>query len=406
MRSSAIEELRSTRTIRARCQELLARAEQGELTHFAVERRRLGEVADMTAELTRKRYPTLEIPPHSRFAHFDVGGVPRLAQLEAALKDYEPKERARTLVDVVVTSVLLDAGAGSGWSYREPDTGLSIGRSEGLAVASLAWVKSGALSSVGKPYQVDAGGLNRVTEGSLGRAFQVSASNPLVGVPGRVHLLRALGAVLTERRDVFGPDARLGGLADYLFSQAEGNELPATAILTTVLDALGSIWPGRLTLAGVPLGDVWRHPKAGGRGEVAQLVPFHKLSQWLSYSLIHALEVSGLRVRGLDELTGLAEYRNGGLFIDTGVLVPKHEGVTEGSHEVGSEVIVEWRALTIALLDELAPLVRQRLGVDAARMPLAQVLEGGTWALGRELARKLREDGGSPIRVLSDGTVF
>jgi hypothetical protein len=70
----------------------------------------------------------------------------------------------------------------------------------------------------------------------------------------------------------------------------------------------------------------------------------------------------------------------------------------------GDELVVEWRALTVALLDELAPLVRSRLGVDAQRMPLACVLEGGTWAAGRALAQRLR-DGLPPLTIVSDGTV-
>ncbi len=67
--------------------------------------------------------------------------------------------------------------------------------------------------------------------------------------------------------------------------------------------------------------------------------------------------------------------------------------------------MVEWRALTVALLDDLAPLVRTRLGVDADRMPLACVLEGGTWAAGRASAQRLRA-GLPPLSIASDGTVF
>ncbi len=39
-------------------------------------------------------------------------------------------------------------------------------------------------------------------------------------------------------------------------------------------------------------------------------------------------------------------------------------------------------------------------------MPLAKVLEGGTWRVGRRIARELRRNGEPPIRVASDGTVF
>jgi hypothetical protein len=71
----------------------------------------------------------------------------------------------------------------------------------------------------------------------------------------------------------------------------------------------------------------------------------------------------------------------------------------------GDEIIVEWRALTVALMDELAPAVRRQLRLSEAQLPLACVLEGGSWAAGRELAQRLR-GGLPPLRVGSDGTVF
>ena len=108
----------------------------------------------------------------------------------------------------------------------------------------------------------------------------------------------------------------------------------------------------------------------------------------------------------LDALTALAEYRNGGLLIDAGVLVPKHAAVLGEPHAGDSEVVVEWRALTVALIDRLADLVRDKLELSPAQLPLAKVLQGGTWSAGRALARQLRADGGPPLRVLSDGTLF
>ncbi|MDB4986810.1 MAG: hypothetical protein JWN04_1988 [Myxococcaceae bacterium] len=401
--SQSVRELRSPRTIRTRCERVLEAGLAGELAHFAVDLSRLPEAARITAEVTRERYPSLQIPPHSRFPHFDAGGIPRVAALMQELAGVDSLEQARVLVDVVVTSVLLDAGAGAGWRYLEPETGLRIGRSEGLAVASLAWAKQGGLSSRGRAYEVDAGGLSAVTAEQLERAFQVSAKNTLVGVEGRVHLMRALGSALAARSDVFGAEARLGGLVDYLASRATSRELPAETILLTLLDSLASIWPGRLTLDGEALGDVWTHPKAGGEGDTAELLPLHKLSQWLTYSLLHPLAVAGLEVRELDALTGLAEYRNGGLFIDLSVLTLKDPAALTALHEVSSELVVEWRALTVALLDRLAPLVCQELG---ASLSLPAVLEGGSWAAGRRVAQERRHDGGPPLRICSDGTVF
>ena len=135
-------------------------------------------------------------------------------------------------------------------------------------------------------------------------------------------------------------------------------------------------------------------------------MPLHKLSQWLAYSLIEPLQTAGIEVTDIDGLTGLAEYRNGGLFIDTGVLTLRHPGEVERAHQVGSSLIVEWRALTVASLDQLAERVRERLHKDAASFPLARVLQGGTWSAGRAIARKRRADGSPPIKVISDGSVF
>ena len=136
------------------------------------------------------------------------------------------------------------------------------------------------------------------------------------------------------------------------------------------------------------------------------LMPFHKLSQWLTYSLIEPLQWTGVTVTDIDGLTGLAEYRNGGLFIDTGVLATTAPDAAEQSYAPDDPAIVEWRALTLALLDRIADPVRARLGVTVADFPLARVLEGGTWAAGRKLARERRDGGEPPLCIVSDGTVF
>ena len=180
----------------------------------------------------------------------------------------------------------------------------------------------------------------------------------------------------------------------------------APAILSELLLHLTPIWPSRETLARVPLGDCWQHPLLRTEDRTDGLVPLHKLSQWLVYSLIEPLQEATYVVADIDGLTGLAEYRNGGLFLDTGVLSLRESAHAMHGHDLGSPLVVEWRALTVALLDELAGRVRQRLSVNAASFPLARLLQGGTWAAGRALAHTLRPDGASPIRVISDGTVF
>ena len=176
----------------------------------------------------------------------------------------------------------------------------------------------------------------------------------------------------------------------------------APAILEVLLDGLGPAWPSRIVLAGRPLGDVWPHPSVPGDG----LVPFHKLSQWLAYSLVEVFEDAGVPVTGLAGLTGLAEYRNGGLLLDLGVLRLRDPALADTALPPGHPAVVAWRALTVALLDRLAPLIRERLGRDEAALPLSRLLEGGTWSAGRAAAAERRPGGGPPLQVASDGTVF
>ncbi|HEY4184578.1 MAG TPA: DUF1688 family protein [Polyangia bacterium] len=395
--------LATPRAIRERAEALYQLGLRGGLEHFAIHEAGLPALVARVVEVTRAAYPDVRaIPDHTRFRHFGVGGVDRVAELDRRLADVSASDEERLCVkiELAITSVLLDAGAGERWSYHEAGVdGGTYARSEGLAVASYHLYASGALSDAATaPLRADAGALARFSEDDLARAFQVTADNPLVGSSGRVGILRRLGEVVGQRSDIFG-EPRLGHLGLYLRAQARGGALPATAVLDAVLDGLGEIWPGREVCAGKNLGDVWTHPAVGR-------VPFHKLSQWLTYSLCEPLEQSGVRITGKDQLTGLAEYRNGGLFVDGGVLVPKHSGVLGATHDVSSSLIVEWRALTIALLDRVAVEMRRQLSLSADELPLAAVLEGGTWRTGRVLAKERRPDGSPPIRVNSDGTVF
>jgi hypothetical protein len=228
-----------------------------------------------------------------------------------------------------------------------------------------------------------------------------------VGLAGRAALLRALGTAVAEAPQYFGTHSpRLGHLFDYLCGRASAGSVSAQQILQALLESLGPIWPGRLSVGSVNLGDVWHHSQVTGPGLTAGLVPFHKLSQWLTYSLIEPIMAAGVTVTGIDALTGLAEYRNGGLLLDLGLLTPKDAAVLTQTHTPDAEVIVEWRALTVALLDRVAVHVRDLLGLSAQDYPLAKVLEGGTWRAGRRIARAQRNDGSPPLRLVSDGTVF
>ncbi len=379
------------------------------LPHFRVDLRRLDKAVDLVLETTRHAYPSLDVPFHSRWRHFVFNGEDRWASIDKAAHWRDSAARARATFDLAIVSVLLDAGAGPRWRYRDPATGQSIGRSEGLALASLAMFSQGTFSS--RPDDLlaaDAEGLMHLSDEALSAGLQVSAANPLVGIAGRADLLRRLGALIAAKPDIFGRHdrPRPGGLFDHFAMSAKSGEIPAATILSELLQHCGPIWPSRLALGGVPLGDCWRHPSLTTADATSELVPLHKLSQWLAYSLIEPLQWAGISVADIGGLTGLAEYRNGGLFVDTGAVAFRDPADAAREHDVASTLVVEWRALTVALLDRLADMMRSRLELDEKSLPLAKVLEGGTWSAGRIIARKLRADGSPPFKVVSDGTVF
>ena len=386
---------------------MLALGLDDKLPHFRIDLAALDQTADIVAATTRKNYPTLDVPFHSRWRHFVVNGRDRAEILPRQLADRY--ERARAAFDLAIVSVLLDAGAGPQWRYRDAATGDSIGRSEGLALASLDMFAHGVFScAADNPLRADAAALARVDTATLAEGFQIGTGNTLIGLEGRAALLRSLGELALSRPVIFAREdgPRPGGFFDHLAAKAENGTIPAPLILSELLLQFGAIWPSRLTLGGVTLGDCWRHPVMTADDATSELVPLHKLSQWLAYSLIEPLQQAGFTVTDIDGLTGLAEYRNGGLFLDTGALVLRDPADAARAHEVGAPLVVEWRALTVALLDRLALAVRARLNRSAAELPLAKILQGGTWAAGRELAFARRADGSPPLKIISDGTVF
>jgi len=404
-----ISYLRTPQAIRERCNCIFSLALEDQLNNFQVDLTQLHKCADYVIDIIYEHYPTLNIPFHSRWQHFQAGNIPRLAELDQILTGLTPMEKAKVKFDLVIISVLLDAGAGANWQYKESKTNLIFNRSEGLAVCSLRLFCQGFFSSNANfPYQADAKRLSVIDIQTLAQGFQVSTENILVGLEGRLQLLQRLGKVLEEHPSFFGNDnPRPGNMVDYLLQNHTNNEeIKATAVLNAVLEGLGEIWPGRSTISEINLGDVWPHSRLKTNNLGDEYIPFHKLSQWLTYSLLEPLQELGLKIIGLDDLTGLAEYRNGGLFIDMELIKVKNLLILQEQNLPSSEIIVEWRALTISLLDKIAGVIREKLSLTASELPLVKVLQGGTWIAGRKIAKELRKDGTPPIKIKSDGTIF
>ncbi|USP82547.1 uncharacterized protein yc1106_09821 [Curvularia clavata] len=437
-----VKYLLSLRAVRERAKIVGEAAEAGKLSHFDVHEEKLGEAADFVTSVIKRDYGPDKfhtIPPHGRWQHFEVGNVPRVATLldEWKQSGCDDLETTRRLIDLFFVSVLLDAGAGDHWRYVEPGTQQEYERSEGIAVASLYMFKNLSFAAQKDEKRgpiVDGRGLQDLKTEALAEGFQITEKNPMLGVESRANLLRSLGKSLLSHPDVFGKEGRPGNVVvylrkspttDFMKNSSSSSTLDMLIFWDILQTLLIPIWPqDRTNISGQPLGDAWplstlktQASSSNADDETAFIQPFHKLTQWLAYSLmVPFTRVLSLQWTNASSLTALPEYRNGGLFVDLGVLSLKPASLERGlsassdgsglpAFSAGDDVIVEWRAMTLVLVDKLYQLVLQRM--EGVELSMAQLLEAGTWKSGREVAKMKRpETKSSPIIILSDGTVF
>ncbi|KAK4040866.1 hypothetical protein C8A01DRAFT_35136 [Parachaetomium inaequale] len=452
--------LRSLGAVRERCKIVTAKACRDELRHFDVDMQKFPDVVSFVANIIKRDYdaPFTSIPGHGRYQHFGVGGRDRIAHLLATWpEEIDNTEKCKRVMDLFLVSVLLDAGAGTEWSYKSIENGRVYRRSEGIAVATLDMFKTGLFSGTSNKYQVDREGLRQLTVEKLAQGLQSGPGNEMAGIEGRAQLLIRLGRAL-ENKEFFGEDGRPGNMLDHILSHPSTQAssviiVPMPVLWNVLMNGLAPIWPpSRTAINGVSLGDAWpcssmpqpaQSPssptfspfpnttgQSNGIAPWESILPFHKLTQWLTYSLMQPMQsIMKVQFAGQELLTGLPEYRNGGLFVDLGVLTLKPEDQERGLQhyteycqrtgtggvevapmfEPGDDVIVEWRGVTVGFLDMLTTDVNKALRNELAgnELSLAQVLEAGSWKGGREIAEVSRPNTKEPpILIDSDGTVF
>ena len=387
-------------TIRNRCTSLLNAGRENSLLYFKVNDNNIATCTDVISEVTKNNYPNLKIPYHSRWRN--------LEQFSSECFEFGAKGKTsnsfncRTSLDFVFVSVLIDSGAGQNWKYADSVSGQVYSRSEGLALSSLRMFESGMFSAdPDNSWRVDSGALKEIDERAFLEGIQGTKENYLEGFESRLDILRNLGDVLHQISEGQGMRP-----SDLVLDLVEENTIDLTQVLEALLRVFAPIWPLGEKILGQHFGDVGRHSLIVTSDATTGLVPIHKLSQWLVYSLIEPLECAGIDIFGVENLTGLGEYRNGGLLIDTGVLEfidPKSRQIVT---EPTSELVVEWRALTIAILDELVPRVASALGIRENEFSLPMLLQGGSWSAGRFLAYRRSKDGEPPINLRNTGAVF
>jgi GTP cyclohydrolase II len=398
------EQLRELKSVRERCLQIFELAEHDNLHHFTMDISKLPVAVKAVVDCINKFHPDLKIPYHSRMRHFEANNVDRITPLVNSWP-CDQLEKVRRILDLVCVSVLLDAGAGADWKYVDAD-GNTFVRSEGLAIASLDMFCSGIFSSdEALPHRVNSLALKRLKKMQLSTGLQISKTNTIIGLDGRLGILQRLGEALETSADFFGAEvSRPGHILDYLLRHCDAQKRVSVNVLwKAIMEGFDQVWP--TSLSGVRRGDMWVYTAMKQIGVAASdMVPFHKLSQWLMLSMLEPLESIGIKFTDMDSITALAEYRNGGLFVDTGVISLRDPAAYALEHPVGSELVVEWRALTVCLIDLVADEVRKHY--PHADLSLPKILEGGTWRAGRIVAKEKRADGSPPIKIRSDGTVF
>ncbi|KAK4518024.1 uncharacterized protein ATC70_001374 [Mucor velutinosus] len=429
------EYLLSLHAVRERCFKVQEAAVKNKLQHFDIDTSKLQDMVQFVISLIKRDYDDpSQIPVHGRWRHFDAGGRPRIQTLinSWASLGIDATEQTRRVLDLFTIGVLLDIDPNQSYSFRETSTNRFYKRREGIAIAILEMFMAGTFSiNPNQPHRVDSEALARLTMDDLLAGFKTDTSTSLIGLQDRLDLLKHLAQAIQRRPDYFGGEEGLvprpGNMMDYLLChpttiKTKKGPLIHLETLWPVILEIGEIWTvedvSNCKGGTFQLGDVW---PCAALGDQDQMVPFHKLSQWMVYSLIEPMEkLLGAVIEGTEQLTPLSDYANGGLLMDTGFITLKKQDYERGIEnyrknsllpgqpkvevapmfEMSDPVVVEWRALTTAYLDLVADRVRATLRMSKKTLSLTQLIEGGTTSAGKELAEISRPNTQEPPIVI------
>jgi hypothetical protein len=400
--ASALEVLRDPQTMRLRCAGITAAAEQGRSAYFRVDREAIEPLALRLAASLRAAGSD---PAGAGLGRLAGAGVQSRGAVDELLAPLAPASKHLAAIDLVVLGTLLGTDPGPRWRYRER-TGLDalalpaqrhgsedllamldrsastarpaaaaaepaaagpqavLGGQEGLALAIRRGFKAGMFSAdAADPLRVDAAALRQIDAAALRALFQASGDNPLAGLEGRAGLLARLGIALEAQAVRDGQPPRPAALLEFAHGGGTRQRLPAAELLAQVHQRFGSVWHTGGTVVGQRVGDCWPHRWAGAaapehygaaRGASDGWVPLHGMALALTRALVPPLAAAGVQVHGLEVLPGLADAPHGTLLIAAGVIAPRAPLDLARRWKVGDEIVVEWRALTVTLLDALA----------------------------------------------------
>lgn len=369
--AAAVEHLHRLEVIRERAWMLLAAAEREQSDHFQPSPEAVGAVAVALAELIRAA-PQGETPPAAERA-------PLLANLWHGLRLDQP-----TALEALATAL----AGGDGLAHARSGADLAVLHrviepaglpSKGPLLDALVtfFAAGGCTAKTPGAPALDAPGLRRILAGD-GGIEPPEALLKLLAEPERRERLRLLASGLEQAPELFGAEGRFGLVLDRLVAMASGTNggrrIDAQQVVDLLAPLIDPITASTVRLGGRLAGDVWRHPLAWAGDRSRELVPFHAVLLALLLDLVEPLQEAELGLSGIEHVPVPADRALAALMLRLGLVRPRHAAIARLRHPPGSDIVVELRALSVALADRLADRLRAELGRTAHDLPVAGIV--------------------------------
>lgn len=392
--------------VRRRSQDLLGVAGSSGLQHVDVDLSGLSDILVMLLETTRENYPDFHIPPYGVWRDFEVGDIDRWSALANARAFESAEELLAAAADLAILGAYMKTMHPSGWTYEDQMTETRVSGNQASALATFHMFAAGSFSSeMTDPYRVDADTLIRMEKDELAFGLQWDLQDDVDLLEAMQKHLKRLGEALALRPDLFSKgDVTRPGLLAVELAKESGEAVSANVILDKLLEALAPVWVGGAETGDITLGDSFRHSGTGS-AETDTVIPFHMAAQEMVYALVEPFAWAGFEVSELELLTAPADDVHASVFLKAGVLKIR-DGPEAPTEDGVRDRMVEIRAITIALTDKLADLLRRELDVPAEQLPLTCILEGGTSRLGTRFLREGFGESEKLGRYLNPGAVF
>lgn len=396
---------------RVRSKELTQLVLKNQSKFFTLDSSKKEEALEFLEKVILSRFQKDKIAKHGRRQHLSSKNRNYFEKVENICQKAGCTFAVENKLELLLLSCFLDAGAGQNWKYNDSYFNCQLVGSEALAAAStdlyLKLISDNLISK--KNISLTSDALKNMKFDEFSKSFQHDESNnALLGAKGRYDSLTQLGSCLELHPSIFVTSHKpeLKNIYHFFQSIVEHKSLNLEEVFKTIVFIFHDFFTSDTKINEINLCDSRIHSNLISLPLVGKKIPFFKLIQWMVYSIDDFFNSQGIPTINEEFLSGLAEYRNGGFFMDTNIINLKSKNLSHQSYSIDSELVTEWRALTITLLDEFLEELKIKRGYNHLNM--SKLLEGGTWIAGRKLARENRPDSpySPPIKIITDGKFF